>query len=228
MIIPAFNEAEILPGTLRKVSSFLESMDFKAEVIVVDNGSTDQTSDVIHSFQEQCSDIHYMRVDTAGKGGAVRAGIMAARGEYLLISDADLAVPIEYTIRFLPPGLKDFDIAIGSREADGAIRYGEPFKRHLMGRAFNFMVRVLLLPGFQDTQCGFKCFRREVARELFALSRVDGWGFDVEILYRGRLKGYRIIEVPVEWHYGEGSKIRPVWDSLAMFRELLSIRRRGK
>ncbi len=155
----------------------------------------------------------------------MRTGIMAGRGEYMLICDADLAVPIEEVGKFLPPQLQDYDIAIGSREAEGAKRYGEPFYRHLMGRVFNFIVRALLLPGILDTQCGFKCFRRDIAQTLFSANRINGWSFDVEVLYMARLKGYRIVEVPVNWHYGEKSKVSPVRDTVGMLKEVLAIRK---
>jgi len=152
---------------------------------------------------------------------------MSASGEYLLFCDADLAVPIDEADNFLPPRLPDCDIAIGSREAEGARRYGEPFRRHLMGRVFNLVVRGLLLPGLQDTQCGFKCFRRDVARDLFAAGTVHGWSFDVEILHIARLRGYRVVEVPVQWYYGEESKVRPLRDTWRMLNELLKIRENG-
>jgi dolichyl-phosphate beta-glucosyltransferase len=134
-------------------------------------------------------------------------------------------VPMDEALNFLPPRLQKYDIAIGSREAEGAKRYDEPFHRHLMGRVFNVIVRTLLLPGILDTQCGFKCFRRDVARELFALSRTSGWSFDVEILYLARLKGRRIAEVPVSWYYGEKSKVSPVRDTWLMLKEVLWIKK---
>jgi len=158
----------------------------------------------------------------------VKTGVMAGQGDYLFICDADLAVPLEEIGRFLPPRLQDYDIAIGSREATGAMRYGEPFYRHLMGRVFNLIIRILLLPGLHDTQCGFKCFRSDAARELFGLNRINGWSFDVEILYLARLRGFRIIEVPVNWYYGEKSKVSPVRDTWSMLKEVFWIRKHWK
>lgn len=225
IIIPAFNEAERLGPTLERIGKFAEGQAFLSEVIVVDNDSTDATRDIIVDYASRYPFIRYYLGTTPGKGAALRTGIMAGRGDYLLICDADLAVPIEEAGKFLPPRLQDSDIAIGSREAEGAKRYGEPFYRHLMGRVFNFIVRALLLPGILDTQCGFKCFRRDVGHELFSSGRVNGWSFDVEVLYLARLKGYRIIEVPVTWHYGEKSKVSPVRDTWGMLREVLAIRR---
>ncbi len=228
IIVPAFNEAERLPSTLGRIVEFVKTRDFPVEVIVVDNASTDSTKDIIIDYHSLYQFIKYMYGTTPGKGAAVKKGILAAQGDYLLICDADLAVPIDEVMNFLPPRLQDYDIAIGSREAEGSKRFDEPFHRHIMGRVFNLIVRVLLLPGLSDTQCGFKCFRRDIALELFALGRIGGWSFDVEILYLGRLKGYRIIEVPVNWYYGEKSKVRPVLDTWAMLKEVFAIRKNWK
>jgi glycosyltransferase involved in cell wall biosynthesis len=228
IVVPAFNEAERLPLTLGRIAAFAETCGFAAEVIVVDNASTDATRDVVAEFCLRYPFIKYLYEAVQGKGAAVRTGMLAGQGDYLLICDADLAVPIEEVVRFLPPRLKDSDVVIGSREAEGAKRYEEPFHRHLMGRVFNLIVRTLLLPGLHDTQCGFKCFRREIARELFSMNSINGWSFDVEVLYIARLKGYRIAEVPVNWYYGEKSKVRPVLDTWQMLREMVRIRRNGK
>jgi dolichyl-phosphate beta-glucosyltransferase len=228
IIVPAFNEAERLPTALERISEFTKTRDFLTEVIVVDNASTDATKDIIMDFHSRYPFIKYCLMTTPGKGAAVRTGILAGQGDYLLICDADLAVPVEEIGKFLPPRLQDYDIAIGSREAEGAKRYGEPFYRHLMGRVFNVIVRILLLPGILDTQCGFKCFRRDTAHELFSISSINGWSFDVEILYIARLKGRRIVEVPVRWYYGEKSKVRPVVDTWSMFKEVLAIRKNWK
>ena len=137
-------------------------------------------------------------------------------------------MPIEETNKFLPPTLSNYDIAIASREAPGAVRYNEPWYRHLMGRVFNFVVRLLAVPGIQDTQCGFKCFRREAARDLFSVQTIDGWAFDVEILHAAQRRGYRLVEVPINWYYGEGSRVSPIRDSLNMVIEVLRIRRNGR
>lgn len=228
IIIPAFNEAERLPETLKLIVAFVMSRDFLTEVLVVDNASTDATKDIIMDYHLRYPFIKYCSGTTPGKGAAVRTGILAAQGDYLLICDADLAVPIEEVINFLPPQAQDCDIVIGSREAEGARRYDEPFYRHLMGRVFNLIIRTLLLPGLYDTQCGFKCFRRDVAHELFSVSRINGWSFDVEILYIARLKEYRIVEVPVNWYYGERSKVSPVRDTFLMLKEVLDIRKAWK
>jgi len=225
IIIPAFNEAERLPETFKRIVVFIKAQSFITELIVVDNASNDTTKDVVIEFVSRNPFVKYLYEATRGKGAAVRTGMLAAQGDYLLICDADLAVPMDEALNFLPPRLQKYDIAIGSREAEGAKRYDEPFHRHLMGRVFNVIVRTLLLPGILDTQCGFKCFRRDVARELFALGRTSGWSFDVEILYLARLKGHRIAEVPVSWYYGEKSKVSPVRDTWLMLKEVLWIKK---
>jgi len=165
IIIPAHNEERRLPGSLEKIVAFLEKQDYQAEVIVVDNGSRDNTSGVVEGFMARYPFISLIREERRGKGLAVKLGMLAARGEYLFLCDADLSMPIEEVAKFLPPQLEDYDVAIASREVEGARRYGEPPHRHLMGRVFNLIVRLLAVRGFQDTQCGFKCFRREVARD---------------------------------------------------------------
>jgi dolichyl-phosphate beta-glucosyltransferase len=228
IIIPALNEEQRLSATLEQLISFVKARDFVTEVIVVDNASSDRTKQIIMEFSSGHPFIKYMYEPTRGKGAAVKTGIMAGRGDYMLMCDADLAVPIDEVVKLLPPRLKGNYIAIGSREVKGARRYNEPFYRHLMGRVFNFIVRMLIIPSLKDTQCGFKCFQRAFAHELFALCTISGWSFDVEILYIATLKGYRIVEVPVNWYYGEQSKINPAQDTLHMLKEILLIRRNGK
>jgi dolichyl-phosphate beta-glucosyltransferase len=153
--------------------------------------------------------------------------MLAARGQYRFICDADLSMPIEEIDKFLPPQLEHFDIAVASREAPGAVRYDEPFHRHLMGRVFNTIVRLLAVPGLQDTQCGFKMFSAEATATLFPLQTMNGWGFDVEVLFAARQWGYQIVEVPIHWYYKANTRIHPIRDSIDMFTEVLKIRRNG-
>lgn len=208
--------------------AFAESQDYVVQVLVVDNGSTDHTPDIAREIAAEHPAVSLLCQPIPGKGAAVRKGIFEGQGEYLFICDADLAMPIEETDKFLPPALSDYDVAIASREAPGAVRYNEPWYRHLMGRVFNSIVRLLAVPGIQDTQCGFKCFRREAARDLFSIQTIDGWAFDVEILHAAQRRGYRLIEVPINWYYGEGSRVSPIRDSLNMVIEVLRIRRNGQ
>jgi glycosyltransferase involved in cell wall biosynthesis len=225
IVIPALNEEGRLPGALGTIFRFLETQSYSAEVLVIDNGSTDRTSEIAAEFSRDHPQLRLLRDPRRGKGLALRKGMLAARGEYRFICDADLSMPIEEVNRFLPPVLEGCDIAIASREAPGAVRYGEPAYRHWLGRIFNGLVRLLAVPGFQDTQCGFKCFRAAVAEDLFGVQRLDGWTFDVEVLFIGLRRGYRIVEVPIRWYYNPGSRVRPVRDSLLMFADLFRIRR---
>jgi dolichyl-phosphate beta-glucosyltransferase len=228
IIVPAYNEERRLPTTLPQVVAFAEPQDYPVEVLVVDNASTDRTSAIVREAAAEHPIVSLLYQPIRGKGAAVRLGMLEGRGEYLFICDADLAMPIEEVSKFVPPALSDYDVAIASREAPGAVRYNEPWYRHLMGRVFNLIVRLLAVPGIQDTQCGFKCFRREAARALFAIQTIDGWAFDVELLHAAQRRGYRLIEVPIHWYYGKESRINPVRDSLIMLVEVLRIRRNGR
>lgn len=226
LVIPAYNEAapDRLPKSLREVSAFVEKQDFPVEVVVVNNNSTDDTLKIAEAAAAQHDFICVITETQQGKGAAVRTGMMQARGEYLFICDADFSMPVEEALKFIPPQLDHYDIAIASREAPGAKRVGEPEYRHLMGRIFNMLVRVLAVRGLQDTQCGFKCFRREVAHTLFPLQTIDGWAFDVELLFVAQQRGYKIVEVPITWIYKEHSKVKPLVDAYNMVMEILKIR----
>ena len=196
-------------------------------MIVVNNNSRDATPRIAGEFVSEYADARVLHEPRQGKGAAVKTGMLAARGEYLFICDADLSMPIEEVSKFLPPALDAYDVAIASREAPGARRVGEPEYRHLMGRVFNFIVRVLAIPNIQDTQCGFKVFRRDVARHVFPLQTIDGWGFDVEVLFIALRRGYRLVEVPITWYYRPQTKISPMRDSINMFIEVMRVRING-
>jgi dolichyl-phosphate beta-glucosyltransferase len=235
IIIPAYNEERRLPPTLQKIATFLRSQPYHSEILVVENGSRDDTSGVTERFiveQVRPEDPFTLVLthSTPGKGAAVRHGMLQGQGEYLFICDADLAMPIEEIAKFLPPTLKRgaYDIAIASREAPGAMRIDEPAYRHIMGRVFNFLVRVLAVSGIQDTQCGFKMFTRESAQLTFPRQRLDGWSFDVEVLYIARRHNLRLVEIPIRWYYQTDSRVRPVQDTFNMVRELLKIRSNGR
>jgi glycosyltransferase involved in cell wall biosynthesis len=202
----------------------LGKQEYTSEVIVVDDGSEDGTAQVVEEMMAELPILSLLRTEHRGKGHAVKRGMLAGRGEYLFICDADLSMPIEELYKFLPPALESYDVAIASREVPGARRYDEPPYRHFMGRVFNWIVRLFAVRGFQDTQCGFKCFRREAAREVFTYQTMDGWGFDVEVLFIAQKQGYVIVEVPIDWYYSANSRIHPVRDSIGMFREVMKIR----
>lgn len=227
LVIPAYNEGGRLPNTLPMVTAFLEAQPYQSEVIIVDNNSSDHTSEIAAQFATNRPYMRLLNEPKQGKGAAVRTGMLAASGDYLFMADADFSMPVQEINKFLPPQMVEYDVAIGSREAPGAVRYNEPEYRHLMGRVFNFYVKILAIPGFEDTQCGFKCFRREVAWDILPYQTIDGWAFDVELLFIALRRGYQVKEIPVQWYYGESSRVSPIRDSFNMIREVLRIRRNG-
>ena len=235
VVIPAYNEASRLPSTLNKILSYLESREYPYEVLVIDDGSLDKTAQVVEEMASERPHLRLVRNPHRGKGYAVRTGMLLATGRYILYSDADLSTPIEEIEKLLPYLEGAFDIAIGSREGLGAARYDEPAYRHLMGRAFNAIVRVVALPQFDDTQCGFKAFRKEAAHTLFKGVHLYGdsagdvkgamvTGFDVEVLYLAQRRGYQIAEVPVQWTNAGGSRMRVTFrHAVRVFYDLLRI-----
>ncbi len=224
LVIPAYNEERRLPHTLEQVACFLESQTYTWEVIVVNNASTDKTHAIIQDFSQKHLQIHGLYEARRGKGRAIKSGMLAARGEYRFMCDADLSMPITELNRFLPPQLENFNLAIASREAPGAIRYNEPYYRHLGGRAVNTMIRLLILPGLNDTQCGFKCFSAPVAEDLFTRQTLSGWSFDIEILAIAKLRGYQIAEIPIPWYFNPETKLSAFQDALQMFLDILVVR----
>ncbi len=225
IVVPAYNEERRLPHSLEQIHAFLQTQPYQAEVLIVENGSTDGTWQVIQAFVARYpGQMRGLRSPRKGKGLAVRLGMLAARGRYRFLADADLSMPITELPRFLPPRLPAFDIAIATREGPGAVRYGEPWHRHVMGRAFNLLVRALALPGLHDSQCGFKMFRGPVAEDVFRHVRLEGMAFDVEVLFIARRRGYRIVEVPIPWYFDPDSRVHPIRDTLHMLRDLVRIR----
>jgi dolichyl-phosphate beta-glucosyltransferase len=224
VVIPALNEERRLPATLDKLRTYLARQSFSHEVWVVDNGSTDRTAELVREYARGWPFLRLAQNAVRGKGSAVRTGMLRAGGKYRFLCDADLSMPVEEFELFYPPRLEDADVAIGSREAAGARRYHEPGYRHLTGRVFSLAVKLLVMRGFEDTQCGFKCFRDSAAEYLFSRQRFNGWSFDVEVLYLARRRGFRIREVPVSWYYQSDSRIRLASDSLHMFMDLMRIR----
>src|SRR5262245_21000863 len=214
IIIPAHNEERRLPPTLKAIDAFLDHQGYDCEVLVVENGSQDLTAVVTEAYAADHPRVRLLREHGRGKGLAVRRGMLEAAGQFRFVCDADLSMPIEDLPKFLPPQSGDYDVAIGSREVAGAHRYNEPVFRHVQGRVFSGLVKRLALPGFEDTQCGFKCFRAAAAEDLFAVQRFDGMSFDVEVLYIARQRNYRIIEVPIDWYYRSESRVQPLADPL--------------
>jgi dolichyl-phosphate beta-glucosyltransferase len=223
IVIPAHNEESRLPRTLEQIFAFLENQAYSSEIIIVENGSTDRTLEFAHEFASNHPNLIIIHEQQRGKGNAVRRGMLEAHGDYRFICDADLSMPIEEVQKFIPPALDDFDLAIGSREAPGAIRFNEPSYRHLGGRAINLIIRLLILPGLNDTQCGFKCFRAEIAENLFNQQKLMGWSFDIELLYLARRKHLRIKEIPIHWYFSVDSKVNAVRDALRMISDIFRI-----
>ena len=228
IIIPAHNEAKRLPATLDSINDYMSGQTYKFEIIIVENGSEDNTAEVVEAYSVDNDHINLIKVAERGKGIAVRTGMLAANGEYRFMCDADLSMPIEQIERFLPPEASNYDIAMGSREVSGSIRFHEPAFTHVRGRIFSNLVKLMVLPGFEDTQCGFKCFHADAAIDLFTSQILDGMSFDVEVLYIARKRGYKIIEVPVDWYFHKETRVRMFEDSLRMLVDILVLRKNWK
>ncbi|MBP7689480.1 MAG: glycosyltransferase family 2 protein [Thermoflexales bacterium] len=227
IIIPAYNEERRLPTSLDQVDRFVAAQPYPIEVVVVNNNSRDATRRIADEFAAQHAYVRVLDQPRQGKGAAVQKGMLAGAGEYLFICDADFSMPVDEISKFMPPNADHYDVAIASREVPGARRVDEPQYRHLMGRVFNLIVRVLAIPKIQDTQCGFKVFRRQAARDVFALQTIDGWGFDVEVLFIALKHGYQLLEVPITWYYKPQTKISPLRDSINMVLEVMRVRLNG-
>ncbi len=220
VVVPALNEEDRLPRTLERIGSHLGRRRERYELVVVDDGSRDRTAE-----RAQAAGATVLRNETnRGKGYAVRRGMLAARGARRLMTDADLSTPIEELDRLCARMDDGHDVVIGSRALPGArIEVRQPWYRESMGRLFNLFVRALVVPGVTDTQCGFKLFSAAAARDVFSSARLDGFSFDVEVLFLARRKGYRIAEVPVVWRNDAASRVSLVRGFLA-FPDLLRIR----
>ena len=225
LVIPALNEQARLPYTLSEIEAFVCRERIDCEVIVVDNGSTDATSAVVLQAATSFRPLRLLRTDRRGKGLAVRTGVLAARGDVVIFADADLSWPVEDIARFMSL-VEDprTPVAIGSREGHGARRIGEPSYRHLMGRVFNRVVQAVAVAGIEDSQCGFKAFRGDAARAIFGRQRIDGFGFDVEVLFLARRLDYGIREEPLRWEHKENSRVAPIRDTLLMLSDVLRVR----
>jgi dolichyl-phosphate beta-glucosyltransferase len=238
IIIPVYNREEQILATCETVVAYLRKQEYSAEIIIVDDGSSDKTGQVVRSFIQQQNApprIQLIETDHHGKGHAVRIGMLTANSKYVLFVDADLATPISEVGKMIGSLEAGHDIAIGTREGIGASRKDEPYFRHVVGRTFNLLVRMLLGLQFRDTQCGFKGFRREVAHDLFSRAQLYGknakplkgkarTGFDVEVLHLAVQAGYRIEEIPVRWGYQAASKANLLVDPVRMLKDVLKVR----
>ncbi len=234
VVIPAYNEEpNFKKNALDEVSIYLAKQSYSYEVIIVDDGSEDQTAKLAEEFANKHANFKVIKNPHQGKAETVKTGVLASHGEFVLFTDFDQATPISEIEKLLPL-FADYDIVIGSRQLPGAKREKEPFYRHLMGLVFNLMVQTIAVRGIWDTQAGFKCFKGDIARKLFTKLKVYGRGkkvsgalvtaFDVELLFIAKKLGYKIKEVPIIWHHVASSRVNPIKDSLRMLRDVIKIR----
>jgi dolichyl-phosphate beta-glucosyltransferase len=231
IIVPAYNEEQRLPPTLDRLHAFLSSQPLRYEILIVDDGSKDNTCDVVEAAMARIPNLRLVRqLPNRGKGAAVRRGMLAARGQIRVMCDADCSMPPEELPRLLAPLVAcKAEIAIGSRYAEGArTNVKQPFYRVLWSRLANKVIQRSLVPGIRDTQCGFKAFTAEAARDLFKRGKIDGWAFDLEILALALRRGFAVEEVGVEWLDDNRSRINPLKDLWNVIREALTIRKNLK
>lgn len=227
VIIPAFNEAGRIEPTLEDAAAHLAGRDYRWEVLVVDDGSEDETANVVGGWaRRNAANVRLISVAHRGKGWAVKTGMLESKGDYRFMCDADLSMPIEWVDRFVEMMDAGADVVIGVREGEGARRFDEPLHRHLMGRVFNLATRAIGGLPFRDTQCGFKCFSARAAEELFAMQRSVGMGFDVEILQLAKARGYAVSELPIDWYHKSSSRVRMGADTLDMLKDTAAVRLR--
>lgn len=236
IVIPVYNEESRATKTLTQVLSFMNAFSPAFEIILVDDGSTDKTANMIEEYAKDHPEIKLVRNEHRGKGYSVRTGVLAANGKYIYTIDCDLSTPMDELKRLSNWIVdNDYDLVIASREGLGAKREDEPFYRHLMGRVFNFLVQGTTLPGINDSQCGFKLYKRDVAKRIFSslivygehskkLKRAFLGAFDVEVLFIAKTLGYKIKEVPVKWVFTKTTRLNPLVDSYKMARDVLRIK----
>ena len=226
IIIPSYNEEARLPETLQRIAAYLPTLGLRTEVLVVDDGSTDRTASVAESFRGKLTGLRVLSNGTnRGKGYSVRHGMLESQGDMVLFTDADLSAPIEESDKLLSALNNGYDVAIGSRAMDRSlISTHQSIFREFAGIIFNKIVRIVLRLPFVDTQCGFKAFRRERTQIIFEQQRIEGFGFDPELLYLARHHGLRAIEIPVRWGHSPATTVDMMGDSLKMFVDIFTIR----
>jgi dolichyl-phosphate beta-glucosyltransferase len=226
IVIPAYNEAARITNALQSVADCIRSKGWFAEIVVVNDGSRDQTATIVREFAANFPEVRLIEnPGNRGKGYSVRNGMLHAHGDVLLFSDADLSSPIAEAEKLFAAISAGADIAFGSRWLDAKLQVRrQPLYRQLFGRMFNLALRLILGLNFMDTQCGFKAFTRSAARSVFPLQKIERWGFDPELLYLAKKQGLKVREVPVAWSHREGTRINPFLDGMRMLGELLTIR----
>lgn len=231
VVVPAYNEQERIADSLYRIKEYLRAQPYRSEIIVVDDGSADLTTEVVKTIDIYGQEIHEQspgelleNIKNVGKGFSIARGLLKARGTIVLFTDADLSTPIEELEKLLPHFDAGHALVIGSRKAADAVVEKKPLLRRIMSKTLHLLVQALTVPGIQDTQCGFKAYKRETAHRLAILQRIYGFAFDMEHLYIARRLGLSIKEVGVRWEHREGSKVHPIRDSYRMFRDMLKIR----
>ena len=226
VILPAYNESARISATLDKILAHATERDWNVEVIVVNDGSSDDTAAIVRDYASKYAVLRLLEnPGNRGKGYSVRNGMLRAKGDILLFSDADLSSPIEEADKLFSAIAKGADIAIGSRWVDRRLQIRrQPLYRRLFGRIFNLALRIILGLQYKDTQCGFKAFTRRSAQAIFPLQKIERWGFDPELLYLAKRFGFTVSEVPVAWSHREGTRIHPLRDGIRMFSELVKVR----
>ena len=226
IVIPAYNEERRIKETTLDIIRYLQSRNIHAEVIIVNDGSKDKTAEIVDQLSEEYECVRCIHLSqNQGKGYAVKEGVLASWGKYIFFSDADLSVPIEEMDKLLSPLERGYDIAIGSRRlSESDVIIPQPWHRRFSGKAFSFLVRLLLVQGIKDTQCGFKAFRKDVAHIIFSQQRIKRFSFDVEVLYLARKYGFKVKEVPIRWIDSPYTTLKFARDSVKMFIDLFIIR----
>lgn len=234
VVVPAYNEEpNFNKGLLDEVPKYLEKQDYSYEILIVDDGSSDNTAKLAEEFAKKHKNVRVIKNPHEGKAETVKKGVEEAKGELILFTDFDQATPLSEVEKLLP-FFPEYDIVIGSRQLPGAKRQREPFHRHLMGLGFNLVVQAIAVRGIWDTQAGFKCFKADVAKKLFTRLKVYGkaqkiegalvTAFDVELLFLAQKEHYKIKEVPIIWHHVATTRVNPIKDSARMFMDVLKIR----
>jgi dolichyl-phosphate beta-glucosyltransferase len=226
IVIPAYNEERRIGPSLEKILAYVKRQQWDSKIIVVNDGSHDCTSNIVRDFGVRNHEIQLLEnPGNRGKGYSVRHGMLHAKGDILLFTDADLSSPIEEAGKLFKALSEGADIAIGSRWLQSSLQtQPQSLRRQVLGRAFNLVPRLLLGLNYKDTQCGFKAFRRAAAEVIFPLQKIERWGFDPELLFLGLSHGFKVAEVPVIWAHSEGTRIRPIRDGLRMLGEMGRIR----
>lgn len=223
VIIPAYNEEKRIEASLEKALEYFNKQSYTWELIVVDDGSKDKTVELVNKFPEPVYCLK--QPQNMGKGAAVRRGMLDSKGQYRVFTDADFSTPVYEFPKILKNLEAGYDICIGSRAIDRSmVKEHQPFYREFMGKTFNKIVQTLLFKGIKDTQCGFKGFTESAANSIFSKAKINGFSFDVEILYLAQKAGLKIAQEPVEWYNDDRSKVNPITDATLMFIELFKIR----